>query len=303
MKRKVIQIADSTQLVSLPRKWAQAHGIKKGDELDVQEEGPKIIVSTEDGAAIRRCEINLDKLDPIIPRVMHGLYKKGVDEVTLHFSNPQFLDPVQKILREDLVGYEIVQQERNTCLIKAIAGASQEEFDNMLRRTFVVLDSMANGVYESMVSGDSSNMTNIRFLETNNNKYTGFCRRLINKKGYSDYQNLTFMYCTVEELEKLADQYKYLCDYFIQNPKKIKSIDKSIMGVYRQLTEMVKQMHTLFYKYDIESAVSIFRLRRQLVEQVLKTLGKSHDASLSHYAINMIQLVANLVSFKMQMEL
>ena len=35
MKRKVIQIAESTQLVSLPRKWALANNIRRGDELEV----------------------------------------------------------------------------------------------------------------------------------------------------------------------------------------------------------------------------------------------------------------------------
>ena len=38
MKRKVIQIADSTQLISLPRKWSLAHGIKKGDELEITDD-------------------------------------------------------------------------------------------------------------------------------------------------------------------------------------------------------------------------------------------------------------------------
>jgi len=42
MKRRVIQIADSTQLVSLSRKWAIQRGIKKGDELEVKEEGNRV---------------------------------------------------------------------------------------------------------------------------------------------------------------------------------------------------------------------------------------------------------------------
>ena len=47
IKRRVIQIANSTQLISLPRKWTIQHNIKKGDELDVQEDGSKIILSTD----------------------------------------------------------------------------------------------------------------------------------------------------------------------------------------------------------------------------------------------------------------
>jgi len=56
MRRKVIQIADSTQLVSLPRKWALKHGIKKGDELNIEEKGSELLVSVEKG------EVKLKKL-------------------------------------------------------------------------------------------------------------------------------------------------------------------------------------------------------------------------------------------------
>ena len=37
MRRKVIQIAESTQLISLPRKWALKYNIKKGEELEIEE--------------------------------------------------------------------------------------------------------------------------------------------------------------------------------------------------------------------------------------------------------------------------
>ena len=47
MKRSVIQIANSTQLISLPRKWSLKFNIQKGDELEVEEEGNKLLSKTE----------------------------------------------------------------------------------------------------------------------------------------------------------------------------------------------------------------------------------------------------------------
>ena len=47
MKRRVIQIAESTQLVSLPRKWAKKYNIKKGDELEVEIEGSSVRITTD----------------------------------------------------------------------------------------------------------------------------------------------------------------------------------------------------------------------------------------------------------------
>ena len=63
MKRKIIQIADSTQLVSLPRKWSLKYNIKKGDEVEVEEQGNKLLVSTEKGVELKSIEIDVTELD------------------------------------------------------------------------------------------------------------------------------------------------------------------------------------------------------------------------------------------------
>ena len=60
MKRKVIQIADSTQLISLPRKWSLAHGIKKGDELEITEKGRQLTVSITQMGEQDSLKTNLD---------------------------------------------------------------------------------------------------------------------------------------------------------------------------------------------------------------------------------------------------
>lgn len=61
--RKVIQIANSTQLISLPRKWTQKYGVKKGDELEVVEDGSKVIISTEKGQESGNIEVDITGAD------------------------------------------------------------------------------------------------------------------------------------------------------------------------------------------------------------------------------------------------
>ena len=58
MGRKVIQIADSTQLISLPRQWTKKYNVKKGDELEVVEKDNMLEVSTK--RADQEMEITLD---------------------------------------------------------------------------------------------------------------------------------------------------------------------------------------------------------------------------------------------------
>ena len=73
MKRKVIQIAGSTQLVSLPRKWAKEHNVRKGDEVDVQENGNTVIVTVGNLNMVEKAEIDITNLKTMIPRYIHAM--------------------------------------------------------------------------------------------------------------------------------------------------------------------------------------------------------------------------------------
>ena len=90
MRRKIIQIAESTQLVSLPRKWSLAQGLKKGDELEVQEEGTRLIVSTLNAPHKGGVEADLTGLDrDSLMFFVRAMYKIGYDEIKLNFKHPR----------------------------------------------------------------------------------------------------------------------------------------------------------------------------------------------------------------------
>ncbi len=61
MKRKIIQIADSTQLVSLPRKWCKRLNLRKGDEIDIQEKVNPLIVSTQGNREGEKVEFDVER--------------------------------------------------------------------------------------------------------------------------------------------------------------------------------------------------------------------------------------------------
>ena len=89
MKRKVTQIADSTQLISLPRRWALQHNVKKGDELEVEEQENRLMISTNNEPHLETAELNIDDLEPLTSRIIHALYKRGVDEIKVFTKNHQ----------------------------------------------------------------------------------------------------------------------------------------------------------------------------------------------------------------------
>jgi len=297
MKRKVIQIADSTQLVSLPRKWALQHGVKKGDELDIKEEGNKIIVSTEASTQKETKEIDVSNLEPMILRAIVALYKKGIDEIKVIFDKPELIASVQKVIGKEAVGFEITDQGENYCIIKHVSG-ELEDFDPVLRRTLLLLLSMAERSYNAVKNGAFDQLQNIAFLEEANNRFTTSCRRGLNKVGYKNPRVIGPLYYIVESLENLADQYKYLCLHLYKlKGKKIK-IRKDILDLFNRVNNMLKTYYEVFYKYDNKKVAFIGKERKEIVDKMIKLIEKTKDPNeffILHYLMTIMQKIFCLV--------
>jgi len=276
MKRKVIQIAESTQLVSLPRKWAMAHGIKKGNELDVKIDGHSVIVSTETITQKEKKDLDVSDLGPMVLRTIVALYKKGIDEIKVMFDKPESIVAVQKVIGKEAVGYEITDQGEHHCIIKHVSG-ELEDFDSVLRRTFLLLISMAERSYDAVESGAFEQLSSVAFLEEANNRFTTSCRRALNKVGYKDPKVIGPLYYIVEDLENLADQYKYLCQHLYKLKDKKLIINKKLLSIFKRINEMVKSFYELFYKYDNKRAADIGRERKRLVEDMNKLIESTKD--------------------------
>lgn len=297
MKRKVIQIADSTQLVSLPRKWAIQHGVKKGDEVDIREESSRLILTTEKCYEVNKVEINTEGFGIMIPRVIHALYKKGTEEVKLIFNSKEDMRAIQEALGKEAVGFEITNQGSNFCEIKHVSG-ELEEFDPILKRTFLLLISMSEQTLEALKTANFSILPNVAYLEEANNRFTTTCRRLLNKKGSEKYSPIGPIYYILEELEKLADQYKYMCnhlyDLYKKNKIEKKGVSKEVIHLFEKVDKMLREFYEIFYKFDKNKLVDIGKKRKELVVELyhfLENSSKVSDRVISHYLIVISQKI------------
>lgn len=303
MKRRVVQHGPSTLIFSLPSKWVKEHGIQKGDELEVEERGKNLVVKTEKKTINLKTEITINNDNPITPRLLGALHKKGYDEIKIKFEDLDTLGLIQESLKEH-VGFEIVEQNGNHCLVKTIAGEYDSEFDSMLKRLFSQILVMNGGAITALEKKEEKLLPNLRFLETDNNKYTSFCRRVLNKGGgLHNPNNLTFLYCTVEELEKIGDEYKYLCDFLLN--KKLDNIDPKVIKIFKELHELITCTHELFFAFSKERMNDTFNLRKKIIADCFNLFDQvsKKDLILLEYAKKITQMCANILSFKITMEL
>src|SRR3989344_7941313 len=126
MKRKVALIGPSTLMLSLPSKFVKKFGIKKGDELDVDENGNSLVIKLGENRKNEIKELNLANYEVMIKRMIGGLYKRGYNEAKIFFNNPKQLEVIYKTINENLTGFEIINQTSNFIVVKEVSKGSIE---------------------------------------------------------------------------------------------------------------------------------------------------------------------------------
>ncbi len=252
MKRKVSLIGPSTLMVSLPSKWVEQNKIKKGDELDIELLEQELIISSKPKQPdYKKIDLDEKSLGFITKNILAYLYHKGYDEIRINFNHENDKRFVLSKINE-LIGYEIVSETQDTITIKNVSEPKPEEFDNILRRTFLLLLEMAKGCYDSLAALDTDKLGEVALLESANNRYTDYCKRTINKFGYKERANSSLIYIIIRDLEKIADIYKSICMYFLKNGAD--KLDKILLDTLKNTNYLLKLFYELYYKFDVKKA-------------------------------------------------
>ncbi len=312
MKRKVIQIANSTQLISLPRKWSLKYGVKKGDELEVEENGNKIIICTEKSVDIQKVEIDVTGLDRTsILYYIQSLYRVGYDEITVKFNESYILhlrtnekksviSTIHEIVSR-FVGLEIVQQKENFCVIKDISEISSKEFDTALRRIFLLLIDVNKDLLEGAKNDNKASIETIDEKHNSVMKFVSYCLRILNKKGYSEHRKITIIYHIIANLDKVVDVIKYSARYLLDKNIKLKKESKVFL---ESIHSSIDMYYDFFYKFDIKKVSKIYENRDRIIKLIArnaKILPKEDLVYICNLA-SMLELITDITDSRISME-
>ncbi|MBR9691686.1 phosphate uptake regulator PhoU [Candidatus Woesearchaeota archaeon] len=289
MKRKIVKQGAATMTISLPAPWIKKFSLKEGDELNIEEVGSSINITTEKAMGKRRIELDAKELGFFTKNELGHLYFLGFDEVIIHFKNKEVLNQIKSRL-PDCIGYEIIDQTEDKIVIKSISSELETEFDNILRKVFLMLKEMGDSVYDALKNNEFSRLKQIRDMESINNKFTAFLTRLLSKKGYKRPERSLQAYDMMQNLERTADVYKYICDDFINRKK---AVDKDVLELLNKINDYYKLLYEIFYKFDPEKKTALYGDRHALKEQADKFLKSGKEVVLSHHLIELLERIYN----------
>ncbi|MBU2637869.1 MAG: AbrB/MazE/SpoVT family DNA-binding domain-containing protein [Nanoarchaeota archaeon] len=271
MKRNVIEMGGKTYVVSLPAPWIKKYGIKKGDELEVIEEGEKIVVSSGRGPVAKNVKIDVSGLDSaLIYRLIHAAYIRGADEIKAVFSNKKESELAHKALAT-LIGYVIIDEGKDYIKAKDVHGPATE-FDPILKRVFFTLNNLILDNIQALKEG-KLNISFIKEKDYEIGESINFCLRYLNKRGYSDHRRNMMIYSTLRNIENLGDEYCHLFEVISKN-----KIEKKLLEILGDLGKMFKEYSELFYTYDKDKAIALVSYKKKIKANTLlfsKKISKS----------------------------
>ncbi len=287
MKRKVAKIGSSTLMISLPSKWVKMYGISKGDELEIEEDKDKLVIATKLRIEHLKKELDISKLGKFRKNYISHLYQRGFDEVEIKFENRDIFNQIKERVG-NLLGFEIIEQGESYCIIKSITSELDVEFDTILRKIFLMLVDMADSAYDAIKNQQYERLNEIKELEKMNNKFTDFCIRILNKKGYPEAEKTHFLYVTIRELEKVADTLRDICNIFVE--RKETKIRKEVFDVFNEATKYLRIYYELFYKFDSQKTTYLEDQKTDIVKKAEEMMGGSREENiLLMYLINIFK--------------
>ncbi|MBW3014023.1 hypothetical protein KY335_02170 [Candidatus Woesearchaeota archaeon] len=310
MKRKLVKQGTATLTVSLPTSWTNKFRLKPGDEIDIEEISGDLFLRSKKEFKIQKSKIDITDLPAaLVHRYILSAYKKGSDEIDVVFTNSALKNMkdgkvsstarfVQEIVN-NLVGVEVIDQGKSFVKIKQISEVSQEEFENILRRIFLLLLSMGEDAYE-IISKRSRDYSILLNKHDSIDKFVNYSIRLLNRKGHLDFKKTSLYYYLVQELEEISDVFLFLSREVLKNNWRI---TKESMKLFSLTNSTLRLYYNLFYKFNKQDLIKILYNRREFFDKV-NIYSKKYSADnifLSRLA-NIHLRILNLSEIRMSLE-
>jgi len=274
MKRKIVQHGSSSLTITLPFGWAKKYGLNKGDELEVIEEGSKLSVATQAEVDSLKKVIDPAKFGAFSKNNLAHVYMLGYDDIEIKFDDERTLNDIKSLI-PDCIGLEIIDQKSDKVFLKSMMKTHESEFETSLRKSIQLTAEMGKEVIQAIKNKEYQKLKEIRHLESINNKFCMFCARILNKRGYKNAKRTNQMYEVVKHIERVADEYKYICDALSDETITVR---KEVIDYLGQANQFHDNFYKIFYKFDPKLKEQLYIERKKLwnkgKEMIQKSKGK-----------------------------
>ncbi len=284
----------STLTLSLPAGWVKKFNIKKGDELNLEERGNELEISTEKDICPERKQVDIENFKRLGKTYISASYRQGHDEIEVHYNDPDYIKTIQELISKEMIGFEIIKQTKNNCVIKDLTGHTKDEFNIALRRIWLLIIDLSKEVINAFQKNDADLLRNIRTMDYSINKFSNYCLRILIKKNI-DCKKSPLYYHLIKNLEEIADKYKDLCRQYLDYGLKS---NKNLTANLIKINEYLNETYELFYKYEKSKIEDLFK-KTKLTYENISNSKKSEAIYLSQICRSVRDLLSSLIEINL----
>lgn len=289
MKRKIIQLAGSTLVVSLPSRWASEQSLKKGMEVEAIPKGSDLLIRTSAQPEEKKTLLDAkDMSERVFRWILSSLHKQGYDEIDIIYRDKKILTWCDDLVKNLLLGFAIINHTEKHIIIRRISQDILGELDSSLIRAFHVTINMGDEIASAIQRKDYSRCKELISLEKTNNQLTNFCERLINKH-HPDHAIMT--YVIAWNSEKLCDDLKYICNVLLahETPR----LTKDVPDLLHTATAFLRDYLSLYGSFSISALEKNYHARHAVLaaRETYFTKKSPEETLILHHLFSFIEKI------------
>lgn len=264
MRRKLVKQGYSTYTISLPKEWVERFNLNEGDDIDLEENQTKIVISNiSNKEKYNTLKFDLDNVNEgIIPEFIVSLYKGGFNDICLNNLNSK-----TKTIKDSLsgaLGFEILGSESNQLHLVDLGNSDEESIEKAEQQIFWRLLNMID-----RISDEKSKDEEIKQIDSEINRLSFFIQRNISRKFSNNPKNF-MLYEKAYALELLGDFLRSFKIYSDSNKK-----NKEFLKIVSEILDKLRSKKTSLEDFEL--------IKKKIVDlrTILKKKGNNKDSSFS----------------------
>jgi phosphate uptake regulator len=200
VRRKLVKQGSATYTTSLPKEWVERFNLKSGDEIDLEESGLQLILSSiQKQKKYETIKFDLNKIpENLVHEFLVSLYKSGMKDIELINSNIQKFKLTKEVV-DNTIGFEILGSEKDKIHISDLGTSNEESLIKAEQQIYWRLLHMIDRVLDK-----NSKEKEIHEIDLEINKLSFFIQRNLSVKYSNNPKNFS-LYEKISVLESIGD--------------------------------------------------------------------------------------------------
>ena len=292
--RKIQITGGATYVVSLPKKWVKAAGLKPKDQVALIPQADMSLLIVPKGELKPKevseaiIEASADAGLEAVIRDFIAHYLVGYDVIRVKLRNVRYRDLIKNSIRQKLIGVEIMEESADEIVAQCLLGHVELPLRRALDRMHVLMLFMLKDAMKALVSNDKDlaveiverddEVDRLYFFAVRQLKAAVYNRMLIEEMGLSNPRDCLGYRLIVKSIERSADHAARIASVIPTLPAQS---NNKMMEKIVEMSSIAQEIHECsvktLYKYDpnlinesMKKIEQVISLEDEIIEQLLR---------------------------------